>query len=474
MLVSNDQGDGYDLVDKNTFMTKLDLGPLADISGQGGSVVGVNDEGDSYRFYNEQELASKVQIRNTINGLYGTLLGENLIEINKGSTLDSTESLLIKLPFNMTKNISAAWERGSNKGSMLGTADNVWIQPNTTVDTEARLRVLTTEEQSDREGWRAMDEYETTGNGWLANNTTAMWEYQSPYPIKIDTVRFVNQASGTLNVWSKDIDLWISNDDESSIAQKEKIIVGHFTALGEDCGETIYHIENPQYAKVFGLTVLNSYGAGVGAKHIEMDGYYGSSLAPNIKGYIYVISDENGNTPDIATSIYTGAEFEALLPAGFTKYAQIGTFETNANAIVSSNYPLMDLAQAYISNSVLPNDVTQLYETLHREIDDVNTVLTNEINTINDRLDGIDDRLDGIDDRLDGIDASISSLIDLINSKAGLSSDNSFSGTNTFTTQSSIDNSTKAATTEWVNNKIRRVGALPENPDPNTWYGIPE
>lgn len=361
MLVSNDQGDGYDLVDKNTFMTKLDLGPLADISGQGGSVVGVNDEGDSYRFYNEQELASKVQIRNTINGLYGTLLGENLIEINKGSTLDSTESLLIKLPFNMTKNISAAWERGSNKGSMLGTADNIWIQPNTTVDTEARLRVLTTEEQSDREGWRAMDEYETTGNGWLANNTTAMWEYQSPYPIKIDTVRFVNQASGTLNVWSKDIDLWISNDDESSIAQKEKIIVGHFTALGEDCGETIYHIENPQYAKVFGLTVLNSYGAGVGAKHIEMDGYYGSSLAPNIKGYIYIISDENGNTPDIATSIYTGTAFENLLAEiNYSKYALIGTFETDNTGNVIINYPKMDLAKSFITNNLLTTDILEI------------------------------------------------------------------------------------------------------------------
>ena len=412
MLVSNDQGDGYDLVDKNTFMTKLDLGPLADISGQGGSVVGVNDEGDSYRFYNEQELASKVQIRNTINGLYGTLLGENLIEINKGSTLDSTESLLIKLPFNMTKNISAAWERGSNKGSMLGTADNPWIQPNTTVDTEARLRVLTTEEQSDREGWRALDEYETTGNGWLANNTTAMWEYQSPYPIKIDTVRFVNQASGTLNVWSKDIDLWISNDDESSIAQKEKIIVGHFTALGEDCGETIYQIENPQYAKVFGLTILNSYGAGVGAKHIEMNGYYGSALAPTIKGYIYIISDENGNTPDIATSIYTGAEFEALLPAGFTKYALIGEFETDANANVVFNYPEMDLAKAFVTRDLVNEDrLTEVHNEIDYRITSIPGVAGYE-QTVQDLRDHFDAADEALDDKIDLVNTTLDTKID--------------------------------------------------------------
>jgi hypothetical protein len=228
-----------------------------------------------------------------------------------------------------------------------------------------------------------------------------MWEYQSPYPIKIDTVRFVNQASGTLNVWSKDIDLWISNDDESSIAQKEKIIVGHFTALGEDCGETIYHIENPQYAKVFGLTVLSSYGAGVGAKHIEMDGYYGSSLAPNIKGYIYIISDENGNTPDIATSIYTGAEFEALLPAGFTKYALIGEFETDANANVVFNYPEMDLAKAFITRDLVNEDrLTEVHNEIDYRIDSIPGVSGYE-QTIQDLRDQFGAADDALDDKID-------------------------------------------------------------------------
>lgn len=361
MLVSNEQGNGYELVDKNVFIDKLGLGEISNISGKGGSLLGVNEQGTDYTFYNENELASKVQIRNTINGLYSKILGDNLIEINKGSTLDVNEEVLMKLPFNMIKNLNAAWERGSNKGSMLGTADNVWTQPNTTTDTEARLRVLTTEEQSDREGWRAMDEYETTGNGWLANNTTAMWEYQSPYPIKIDTLRFVNQTSGTMNVWSKDIDLWISNDDESSIAQREKIIVGSFTAKGEDLGETIYNIENPQYAKIFGLTIKDSYGSGVGAKHIEMKGYYGSALAPNIKGYIYIISNEDGSSPDIATSFYTGEEFENLLASiNYSKYALIGTFETNSESNVSLIYPEMDLAKSFISGNILSKNILDI------------------------------------------------------------------------------------------------------------------
>lgn len=357
MLVSNDQGTGYDLVNKETFLQKLGVGALSQLNGNNNSVVGVNAQGTELTFYNDKELASKVKIRNTVNGFIGTLQNDNFVTFSNGSTLDSTEELLLNIPYNTVKNLNAAWERGSNKGSMLGTADNVWTQPNTTFDTDARMRVLTTEEQSDREGWRAMDNYPTTGNGWLANNTTAMWEYQSPYPIKIEQLRFINQVSGTMNVWSKNIDLWVSNDDESSIVQREKIIVGSFTAVGADLGETLYTIPNPQYAKIFGLTIKDSYGYGVGAKHIEMIGSYGSALSPNSRGYIYVISDADGNSPDIATSYYTGTAFENLLAEiNYSKYALIGMFETDAQGNVASIYPQMDLAKAYATNSILTKD----------------------------------------------------------------------------------------------------------------------
>ena len=65
-------------------------------------------------------------------------------------------------------------------------------------------------------------------------------------------------------------------------------------------------------------------------------------------------------------------------------------------------------------------------------------------------------------------DARLSSNI------AKLDSSNSFTGTNTFVTPAVSDNSTKAATTAYVNTKFQVVSALPANPDADTFYFIPE
>ena len=356
-VMSNDRGTGYVLYNREDFMKQLQIHELYDPTSHSNCVFGSAEDGSGFKWYNPQELASKAGIRNTANGLTVRSLGTNLVEIASGSVIDSTESVLMRLIQPIIKNFGAAWEYGTNKGSMLGTIDNPWTQPNTTEDTEARLRVFTTEYQSDREGWRAIDAHETDGNGWLANTTSAMWEYDSPFPIKITKFRFVNQTSGLLNVWSKDIDLWVSNDEEPDIVKKEKIIVGSFTAKGEDLGETVYEIENPQYARVFGFTVNDSYGQGVGAKHVEMTGFAGSTLSQNVSGYIYIISNRDGTVVDIATSTYTGEEFEALLPEGFTNYALIGQFSTDGSSNVIDLYPSKDLATSFFNKEILTSDI---------------------------------------------------------------------------------------------------------------------
>ena len=65
--------------------------------------------------------------------------------------------------------------------------------------------------------------------------------------------------------------------------------------------------------------------------------------------------------------------------------------------------------------------------------------------------------------------------IDTLNSAAAkLAGNNTFTGTNAFTTPAVSDNTTKPATTAWVNAKFQVVSALPENPDPDTFYFIPE
>ena len=58
--------------------------------------------------------------------------------------------------------------------------------------------------------------------------------------------------------------------------------------------------------------------------------------------------------------------------------------------------------------------------------------------------------------------------------KAGLSSNNDFTGTNTFVAPTLGDDSGKPVTTEWFNDKIQVVNALPATPDENVIYLIPE
>lgn len=68
----------------------------------------------------------------------------------------------------------------------------------------------------------------------------------------------------------------------------------------------------------------------------------------------------------------------------------------------------------------------------------------------------------------------VTGLNSAINAKAGLTTNNAFTGNNTFVTQALSDDSNKPATTAWIKDLIVEVNALPANPDANVWYAIPE
>lgn len=60
-----------------------------------------------------------------------------------------------------------------------------------------------------------------------------------------------------------------------------------------------------------------------------------------------------------------------------------------------------------------------------------------------------------------------------LGTKAGLTENNTFTGTNAFVTEDVSENSTKVATTAYVNNKHIEVSVLPASPNADIWYYIP-
>ena len=68
----------------------------------------------------------------------------------------------------------------------------------------------------------------------------------------------------------------------------------------------------------------------------------------------------------------------------------------------------------------------------------------------------------------------VTGLNTAINAKAGLTTNNNFTGTNTFTTPALSDDSQKPATTAWMKDLIVEVQSLQSSPNANVWYAIPE
>ena len=385
-LKSNDTGTAYETITKTELLRLLGLYTLTEIYGHNGSVIGVNSRGDDYEFINSNQLSAKVRLRNTTNGFNVLNADEvrsktthDLITFSTGSTLSEDETVLMATYQTLTKDFSSKWERGTNKGSLIDTdwQDIEWNSARDMVisadsPAERKLRVTASVQQSDREGWRALDAFTETGNGWLANTKSGVWQYANGSsddykPLKITKFKFRNQKqNGSSVTRSKTIDLWISNDTNTDdLTTKDKIKVATFTAYNNNTQETIVNIANPQYGKVFGFDVKDSYGNGIGALHVQMEGYIGSTMAPNTTGYIYVISNDEGNYTDIATSYHYDGEIlpdesvfriSSILPQGYTKFKQIGIFKTDDNSKIWDVYPLEDINKFYINRNFVNQD----------------------------------------------------------------------------------------------------------------------
>lgn len=357
MLVSNGEIGAYNLVSKDKILEILKLKTLANISTNANKIVSVNGNGSDYSFLSKEQLSADVKVRNIVQGYNTKVLQFNKendgtqdsrttyekLEFTSGSVISNDGLIMIRNDNkNYIKNPNLPFERGNDKGCMIGGGEEQWEQPIMTSNTTPYGTIITSADQTDREGWRAMDGLKQLGNGWLVQGTSAVWEYKLPYEFIVRSFDFYNQVSGIEN-HSKDIDVWVNTPDN---------IVASFTAVNEDYGHSHVDIENPQRGTVFGLTIKNSYGIGVGMNEIKFNAKYVASFSSNSYIYVYAISNEDGTMNDIATSYYNEEQFKGFLPIGFTKYALIKTFYINNEWDIEQINPNKDIKTAYIDGSI--------------------------------------------------------------------------------------------------------------------------
>lgn len=375
MLISNGKFGAYNLVSKDKILEILKLRTLTNIASNANKVVVVNGNGTDYSFISKAQLSADVKVRNIVQGYNtkvlqfekesdGTQNGRTIyekLEFTTGSVISNDGLIMIRNDIeNYIKNPNLPFERGNDKGSMIGGGEEQWNQPIMTSNTTPYGTIITSADQTDREGWRAMDGLKNLGNGWLVQDTSAVWEYKLPYEFIVREFDFYNQVSGVEN-HSKDIDVWVNTQDN---------IVASFTAVNENYGHSHIVIDNPQRGEVFGLTIKNSYGIGVGMNEIKFNAKYIASLASDSYIYVYAISNEDGTMNDIATSYYNEEQFKGFLPSGFTKYSLIKTFYINNEWNIEQINPNKDIKTAYIDgsiNGIVSNNALTEYKYLEDE-----------------------------------------------------------------------------------------------------------
>lgn len=348
--------NSYKLVGVKEANKTLGLGTLTTFTDNANKIVTINKDETDFSLKTPFELSGQVKVRDIVNGFYATIIKDekepeyigivntsnDKISFEAGSVLSKDKSTMISTSSTFIKNPNESFKRGNNQGGMIGTGQEEWNQPIMTSNNSPLGRIITSEAQTDREGYRAMDGLKEIGNGWLANNTTATWEYSLPYEFTVESIDFYNQTSGRKN-HSKDIDLWV-NDSSNIIAS--------FTALDEDYGHSHIEIENPVTGKTFGVTIKNSYGEAVGMKEIQINATYSSPIVKNEFYYIYAISNDNGTLNDIAISKYNENEIGNYLPNNFTKYSLIGNVKTDENWKLYDIYPNKNIKDALINGSL--------------------------------------------------------------------------------------------------------------------------
>lgn len=357
MLVTNSTGSGYDLYNAGEVGEYLGFKGINNLETKSGHIFAVNNEETNMELINPTQLSAKIKVRNDVNGFKATVIHQQITPIGQGvskdkndsilfeegSVLSYDKSLLINLSTKLQKNPNEEFGRGQESGCMIGIGQDEWTQPHMTSNTTPYGVVETSEAQTDREGWRAMDGLKEIGNGWLAFNTTATWSYRLPYDFIVNAIDFRNTMSGQEN-HAKDIDLWVNTPNN---------VVASFTALDEDYGLSHVEIPNPVQGQKFGLTIKNSYGIAVGAKEITLYATHPSYVTKNNFYNIYAISNDDGSNVEIATSSYNEEELKDYLPTGYTKYGLIGSFETDEGWNICNLYPNKDIKDKYTDGSLV-------------------------------------------------------------------------------------------------------------------------
>ena len=126
------------------------------------------------------------------------------------------------------------------------------------IDDIGTVKVEATENNIDRDGWRAMDGHRTDTEmhrtGWYTTSLPANWvlEFPENTNFTVKSLKFYNTSVEEGN-YSKNVKVWVNNETN---------VVGQFMAEPSDNGLTNYVIQTPQAGTIFGLTVEDSYSDG--------------------------------------------------------------------------------------------------------------------------------------------------------------------------------------------------------------------
>lgn len=352
----NSYGDRYELIDSDELKEQMGLTSYTNYEGNANKYAKVNEEENDIEYVSVNKLASDVSVRKIADGFnleltkdwvsyetYDDRERDYSLNISSGSVMSDDGEILITLKEPITKNLHKPFEVGNTKGSALNFAGDAWTQPVMTSPETPFGQVIASDEQTDREAWRAMDIYESTGNGWLSNSPTAIWKYIAPFPICITSIDFYNNDSD-LNNRPKNVQIFVGNELNSK---------NTFVCENKNNYHIHVEIDEPEWDETFGLNFLSSYGDAIGGmKHIRLNGLY-QTYVSKLKDYeVYVISNDDSSMVEIAT-IYkdsTDVINNIELPEGFTKKAKIGSFSCDDTWTVYNVYPpKTDLANTFMS-----------------------------------------------------------------------------------------------------------------------------
>lgn len=342
-LTTDDNGQEYILRSVDNVMEMLNLQTLLDYAEHPNSIITVNPQGDGYRYLEFNELSGILKAGQLIDGLELSKTESGNLRVESGATIDENKEVLLSLNAYVSKDVTTEFDKGFNRGSSVGTDLDDWIQPVMRSNLTDGYQIFTSDYITDREGWRAMDGMNNQGNGWLVNAKTAVFRFECTDEIVLQGFDFYNTMSGTIN-HSKDIDIWIG--DESNVIKS-------FTALNEDYGYSHIEFENDTPNRVVGFTIKSSYGQCCGAKEVKFIAKSQTFLAKNHCYYVYLLGNDKGVASDVATSIYTADEFANHLPEGFSRYALIGTFNTDNEYNIVNCFPTKELKKDWIEGTLV-------------------------------------------------------------------------------------------------------------------------